>query len=87
MRIPISSEETHGLGCDRAGDEFHLLQGDIFSTETAYFPGERVTNSPKYVVLSSPCDSVPARRKHAALLRVLEIRESDSDFAAKMNLF
>jgi hypothetical protein len=86
VRAPICSEETRALGFDRPDDEFRLLQGDIVSTEAAYFLGERVTHSPKFVALGSSCDLVPGRRKYAALLRVMEIRDGDADAKAKLNL-
>jgi hypothetical protein len=78
VRLPISSNDTQALGFDGPDDDFRLLQGDIVSTEAAYCLGERVTNSPKYIVLSSSCDLVPGRRNHAALLRIREIREASA---------
>lgn len=86
VRSPISSDETRVLGFDRPDDDFRLLQGDIVGTESAYFLGERVTNSPKYAVLSSSCDLVPNRRSYAALLRIREIRRQDPEARAKMSL-
>ena len=41
---------------------------------------------PKYVLLGSSCDLVPARREAASLLRVSEIRRSDPDAKASLNL-
>lgn len=55
----ISSEE----------DAFTLLQGDIISTDAAYFFGERLTGM-KFVIASSTCDLVQNRRENAALLRI-----------------
>jgi hypothetical protein len=86
VRSPILSEETKALGFNQPDDDFTFLQGNVISTESAYFLGERVTNSPKYVVLSSSCDLVPGRRKYAALLRIKEIREEEPDVSAKLNL-
>jgi hypothetical protein len=86
VRLPISSGETQALGFDGPDDDFRLLQGDIVSTESGYCLGERITNSPKYIVLSSSCDLVPGRRNHAALLRIREIREGERDFRAKLNV-
>jgi hypothetical protein len=86
VRSPILSEETKALGFNQPDDDFTFLQGDVISTESAYFLGERVTNSPKYVVLSSSCDLVPGRRKYAALLRIKEIREGEPNVSAKLNL-
>jgi hypothetical protein len=86
VRPPILSEETKALGFTNPDDDFTFLQGDVISTESAYFLGERVTNAPKYVVLGSSCDLIPGRRRYAALLRIKEIRECESDVSAKMNL-
>jgi hypothetical protein len=86
VRAPILSEETKACGFNEPDDDFTFLQGDVISTESAYFLGERVTNSPKYVVLSSSCDLIPDRRKYAALLRIKEIREGEADVSAKLNL-
>jgi hypothetical protein len=86
VRSPISSDETRALGFSQPDDDFKLLQGDIVSTEAAYFLGERVIHSPKFVALGSSCDLVPGRRTYAALLRVVEIREDEAEVKAKLNL-
>jgi hypothetical protein len=86
VRPPILSEQTKALGFDQEDDSFALLQGDVVSTESAYFLGERVTRRPKYVVLNSSCDLVPGRREFAGLLRIKEIRQSDQDANAKVSL-
>ena len=52
LRTPILPEEAQALGFDGPDDRFALLQGDVVSTESAYYLGERVTGSPKYVVLN-----------------------------------
>ena len=57
-------------------DAFTLLQGDIVSTEAAYFLGERITGT-KFVVASSTCDLVPNRRQYAALLRIQPLRPDE----------
>lgn len=53
-------------------DPFILLQGDIVSTEAAYFLGERITGM-KFAIASSTCDLVPGRRQYATLLRLQPI--------------
>jgi hypothetical protein len=85
VRSPILSEETTALGFTEPSDDFTFLQGDVISTESAYFLGERVINSPKYVVLSSSCDLVPDRRQYAALLRIKEIREEEPESRTKLS--
>jgi len=86
VRSPILSDETKALGFNDPDDDFRFLQGDVVSTESAYFLGERVVNSPKYVVLSCSCDLVPGRRQYAALLRIKEIREGEPEVGAKLNV-
>ena len=53
-------------------DPFILLQGDIISSDAAYFMGERITGT-KFTVASSTCDLVPNRRQYATLLRLQPI--------------
>ncbi len=57
-------------------DPFTLLQGDIVSTEAAYFLGERLTLR-KFAIASSTCDLVPNRRQYATLLRLQPIKADD----------
>jgi hypothetical protein len=86
VRSPISSDETRAAGYDHPDDDFRLLQGDVVATESAFFLGERITNSPKYVVLSSSCDLVPGRRSNAALLRIHEVRKQEDNVKEKLSL-
>jgi hypothetical protein len=86
IRAPILSDETRALGYDQPEDDFAFLQGDVVGTEAAFFFGERIAGFPKYVVLSSSCDLVPGRRECACLLRVSEIRRSDPEAKASLNL-
>ncbi len=86
LRRPIRPEEAMALGFTQPQDNFALLQGDVVSTEAAFYLGVRVTGSPKYAVLSSSCDIVPGRRECAALLRVTEIRKSEPNVGAMLNL-
>ncbi|AFZ38025.1 hypothetical protein Sta7437_4566 (plasmid) [Stanieria cyanosphaera PCC 7437] len=53
-------------------DPFILLQGDIISSDAAYFMGERITGM-KFAIASSTCDLVPNRRQYATLLRLQPI--------------
>ncbi len=55
-------------------DPFILLQGDIISTDSAYFMGERLIDM-KFAIASSTCDLVPKRRNYAALLRLKPITQ------------
>ena len=86
LRSPISCSQTKELGFDLPEDSFSLLQGDIVTTESAYFLGERVRGCPKYAVLNSSCDLVSEKREYAALLRIAEIRASEPDPMAKLSL-
>jgi hypothetical protein len=53
-------------------DPFILLQGDIISSDAAYFMGERITGT-KFAIASSTCDLIPNRRRYATLLRLQPI--------------
>jgi len=86
VRQPIRAEEAQALGFNTEDDVFTLLQGDIVSTEAAFYLGERVCGHPKYIVLSSSCDLVPERRECASLLRIKEIRKSEPESYSKLNL-
>ena len=78
LRRPIEPGDAAALGFTTPDDLFVLLQGDIVSTESAYFYGERVTGAPKYAALNSSCDLVPhPSNKHAALFRISEVRRND----------
>ena len=84
LRRPIDPVETATLGFNNEDDKFSLLQGDVVTTDAAYFLGERITGSPKYAVLNSSCDLVPNRNKFAALLRISEIKLSEASAKEKL---
>ncbi|MDJ0736208.1 MAG: hypothetical protein QNJ47_19455 [Nostocaceae cyanobacterium] len=77
VRKPIDYQDVlqRGLIGDDE-DPFTLLQGDIVSTDAAYFLGERITGT-KFAIASSTCDLIPNRRKYAALLRLQPIKAND----------
>ncbi|MBD2626069.1 hypothetical protein [Trichormus variabilis] len=73
IREPIYYQDVVKKGlADPEKDSFTLLQGDIVSTNAAYFLGERIENT-KFAIASSTCDLVKGRRNYAALLRVQPI--------------
>jgi len=77
VREPIIYQDVleRGLiGADE--DAFTLLQGDIVSTDAAFFLGERITGV-KFAVATSTCDLVPNRRQYAALLRIQPLKMDD----------
>jgi hypothetical protein len=84
LRPPIQLSESAALGFDSADDAFTLLQGDVVSTESAYFFGERVTGRPRYAVLNSSCDLVPGRSSCASLLRISPIRKGEQSAREKL---
>jgi hypothetical protein len=84
VRRPIDPVDTATLGFDTEEDKFSLLQGDIVTTEAAYFLGERIIGSPKYAVLNSSCDLVPNRNKFSVLLRISEIKRSEPSAKDKL---
>jgi hypothetical protein len=70
IREPIYYQDVLEKGlADPEKDSFTLLQGDIVSTNAAYFLGVRFENT-KFAIASSTCDLVKDRRNYAALLRV-----------------
>lgn len=77
IREPIYYQDVVRQGLiDPEEDSFTLLQGDIVSTDAAYFLGVRITGN-KYAVATSTCDLVPKRRQYAALLCVQPISKDD----------
>ncbi len=77
VRRPIDYQDVLArgvIGTDE--DPFTLLQGDIVSTDAAYFLGERIIDT-KFALASSTCDLIPSRRQYAALLRLQPIRADD----------
>jgi hypothetical protein len=69
---------------DPQEDVFNLLQGDVVSTDAAFFLGERLVGL-KYVVLNTTCDLVPGRRDYVGLLRVSPIELSNPNAAALLS--
>jgi hypothetical protein len=70
IRQPILYQDVLEKGLIRSDeDPFTLLQGDLVSTDAAYFLGERLTGM-KFAIASSTCDLVLNRRENAALLRI-----------------
>jgi hypothetical protein len=84
LRRPIQSAEASARGFDAPDDFFTLLQGDVVTTESAYFLGERVTGRPHYAVLNSSCDLVPGRSAFASLLRISPIRSTETNAKEKL---
>lgn len=73
---PIEYQDVLARGLiDETEDPFTLLQGDIISTDAAYFLGERITGI-KFAIATSTCDLVPGRRNYALLLRLQPIPAS-----------
>lgn len=84
IRRPIEPEHAAQLGFNTPDDEFVLLQGDIVTTDAAYFFGERIVGNPKYAVLNSSCDLVPGRSNCSSLLRISEIRRDEEKAKEKL---
>lgn len=77
VREPIAFQDVLERGLvSPEEDAFILLQGDIVSTDAAYFLGERITGT-KFAVASSTCDLVPSRRQYAALLRIQPLKADE----------
>jgi hypothetical protein len=58
-------------------DAFFVLQGDIVSTEAAYFMGERLVDR-RFLVANSTCDLVPERRNYAVLLPLQRVKPGET---------
>lgn len=68
--LPIEHQKMIDKGLiDANEDPFTFLQGDIVSTDSAYFMGERIVNT-KFIIASSTCDLIQGRRKYACLFRI-----------------
>lgn len=71
---PIVYEDALAAGKIKGDeDRFAVLQGDIVTTEAAYFMGERVVGGVIFAVLNATCDLVPGRREYVSLLRVVPV--------------
>ena len=82
---PISYREVLSKGLiDPQEDAFSLLQGDVVSTDAAFFLGERLVGL-KYVVLNATCDLVPGRRDYVALLRISPIELTNPNASALLS--
>ena len=75
FRQPILYQEVLERGLIIDDDPFILLQGDIISTDTAYFFGERLEGM-KFAIASSTCDLVPERRENEVLFRIESITKT-----------
>lgn len=66
-------------------DKFTLLNGDIVSTEAAFFGGKRTESTPNFIIATSTCDLIRDRRTYAALLQVKPLRRSDENIKTKIS--
>lgn len=74
LQEPLMFEAALERGYPANADVFSVLQGDIISTQSAYFMGERLTGERRFMVLTPTCDLVFERREYASLLEVKAIR-------------
>lgn len=71
---PIEYQELVNQGViSEKADHFTLLQGDIISSDAAYFLGKRMRGHQKFAIATSTCDLVPQRRQYASLLKIQPI--------------
>ena len=83
VRSPIEYQTLKDQGLiSPEEDIFTLLQGDIVSSNAAYFFGDRLTGT-KFTIASSTCDLVPGRRQYASLLRLQPIT-TDNPYAKQL---
>lgn len=82
---PITYQEVIDKGLiSQDEDPFSLLQGDIVSTDAAYFFGERLLGM-KFIIASSTCDLVENRRENAVLFRIQSITDDDKTAASTIS--
>lgn len=82
---PITYQEVIKKGLiSQDEDPFSLLQGDIVSTDAAYFFGERLLGM-KFIIASSTCDLVENRRENAVLFRIQPINNDDKTAASTIS--
>lgn len=70
---PIDFEAALADGRCESDDHFEFLQGDIVSTDSAYYIGQRVINNPIFILANSTCDLVKDRRDGLILYRVTPV--------------
>lgn len=71
---PIEFQQALARGIVTDKDDFKFLQGDIISSNAAYYLGFRVDNSPLFAVATSTCDLSEGRRDCILLYPIKEIR-------------
>ncbi len=76
---PIEFEQALARGIVTEKDEFKYLQGDIISSNAAYYLGSRVDNSPLFAIATPTCDLSEGRRECIILYSVKEIQTPFSD--------
>ncbi|GAA0510165.1 hypothetical protein [Deinococcus depolymerans] len=76
---PIEFQQLLSRGIVTERDKFSFLQGDIISSNSAYYIGVRVDNSPVFAIGTSTCDLSEGRRDCVILYPVKEIRSPFSD--------
>ncbi|WP_291432250.1 hypothetical protein, partial [Deinococcus sp.] len=76
---PIEFQQLLSRGIVAEIDKFSFLQGDIISSNSAYYLGIRVDNSPVFAIGTSTCDLSEGRRDCVIIYSVKEIRSPFSD--------
>lgn len=84
LQPPVEFEVMLANGRCLESDTFDFLQGDIIRTESAYYIGERVVNSPTFIIGTSACDLVKDRRECITLFRVEPILAPKNDEEDKL---
>jgi len=81
---PIFYQEVLEKGLiSKEEDPFSLLQGDIVSTDAAYFFGDRLLGM-KFIIATSTCDLVENRRDNAILYRIEPVANDYADVKSKI---
>ncbi len=85
LQNPITLEAALEHGYSSDADAFNVLQGDLISTQSAFFMGERLTGDRRFIILSPTCDLVSQRRAFASLLEVKAITADTLNAGALLN--
>lgn len=85
LQNPITLEAALEHGYSSEADAFGVLQGNLISTQSAFFMGERLTGDRRFIILSPTYDLVSQRRAFASFLEVKAITADTLNAGALLN--
>jgi hypothetical protein len=83
LQAPMTYADAMKRGYSSESDQFSVLQGDVISTQSAFFMGRRLEGQRRFVALTPTCDLVFERREFASLLEMTPIT-SETDKASEL---